>query len=321
MWKPYLFRILWAQSTLKILLAILLVSTGAVYWMWNRQRLQPLPNLTQGLMEDQQERFWFNLVVTQNISKLTQLPTHVLRSDSCFWLTQLQKIREANTEVKVETLSRIMQSQMERVFEDVECSKRLTLHCGHQGNCGFGCQLHHRAFCVLVAFTLGIPLIHNKSEWPFNNPANFHICVSTPCVPKIFAGEFEKDFAFNANHPVIGIQARRTDKIGENKDSYHKVTEYMHVVKVHFQLLEVHRSPKTVYVASDDHTVLEEIQKMYRRPEWKILGFQSNRTMFYQQERYSGFALKSVLRDIYFLAKSDYVVCGLSSNICRLIME
>ncbi|CAG7826281.1 unnamed protein product, partial [Allacma fusca] len=50
---------------------------------------------------------------------------------------------------------------------------------------------------------------------------------------------------------------------------------------------EVQKGPKTVFVASDDHTVLVDIRKKYKLPSWKILGFDTNITMATERQRNS----------------------------------
>jgi len=35
--------------------------------------------------------------------------------------------------------------------------------------CGFGCQIHHRAACLMISYALRIPLIHDEEEgWPYS---------------------------------------------------------------------------------------------------------------------------------------------------------
>ncbi|CAG7686969.1 unnamed protein product, partial [Allacma fusca] len=134
-------------------------------------------------------------------------------------------------------------------------------------------------------------------------------------------GIYENRLDFDGNQPVIGIQARRTDKIKEAKNSYHSIDEYEHIFKMYFQMLGKRQDTKTVFVASDDHTVLMHIRKSYKLPTWKILGFDTNTTMSNQKERNSDSGLISIVRDVHFLTKCNFVICGLSSNICRLILE
>ncbi|CAG7719906.1 unnamed protein product, partial [Allacma fusca] len=141
------------------------------------------------------------------------------------------------------------------------------------------------------------------------------LCSNNSCVTD------HKNFTFDASRPVFGVQARRTDKIIEAKKSFHATDEYVHIFEVFFKILENHQDPKTVFIASDDHTFLADIRKSYKLPSWKILGFDSNITMANQGQRNSDLGLISIVRDLYFLAKCNFVICGLSSNVCRMILE
>jgi hypothetical protein len=71
---------------------------------------------------------------------------------------------------------------------------------------------------------------------------------------------------FGAINPYVGIQVRRTDKLGKEA-GFHTVEEYMKYVEEYFEFLEVKEKrklhPKRVYVASDDPIVLEECRRKY----------------------------------------------------------
>ncbi|CAG7722073.1 unnamed protein product, partial [Allacma fusca] len=132
---------------------------------------------------------------------------------------------------------------------------------------------------------------------------------------------YEKNFTFDASKPVIGIQVRRTDKKTEASHSYHSTEEYMQIAKTYFHILGNIQDPKTVFVASEDHTVLMSIRKKYKLPQWQILGYDSNQTLYSQKQRSSDSGLVSIIRDFNFLAKCDFVICGISSNVCRIVLE
>ncbi|CAG7826085.1 unnamed protein product [Allacma fusca] len=207
----------------RFLFAISLLTVAGLYWVleplkqsdkFQQDQIQrefqctPISQSVNELDPFHQERFWYDLVVNQNISSLNQLPIHILQSHGCFWLTQIQIFREENDERKVKCLSEVMQSQMEKVLEDVDCSNRLTLNCGHQLDC------------------------------------------------------------------VFGIQARRTDKVTEDKNSYHSNDEYKHIFEAYFKMLGNPQDPKTAFVASDDRSVLADFRNTYKLPRytfpWKM---------------------------------------------------
>ncbi|CAG7832435.1 unnamed protein product [Allacma fusca] len=305
---------------------------------------------------------------------------------------------------KLDILARAIEQQLEVLSSQTNCSQSLTLSCGHNDPCGLGCQLHHRAACLLMSYTLGIPLIHDsKTAWPFTSPwqevyerlgsgckvnaktifvtwRQGHLpvlhfgraCSSFPSlcplesqieypllagvpIPKgllniikmnhedpflWYLGQFIKFTIKNSKKmqrviaasargmniigktPVVGLHVRRTDKIFEASDSYHELGDYMKIAGEYFDTFhELDASPRTVYIASDDHTVLEKAKTSYTLPVWRILGLTSHTTFYNQPERNSDQSLKSIVQDIFFLSQSKFLVCGLSSNVCRLVFE
>jgi hypothetical protein len=43
--------------------------------------------------------------------------------------------------------------------------------------CGFGCQLHHRAACLMISYAMGLPMIHDirsdgEGGWSYANSWN-----------------------------------------------------------------------------------------------------------------------------------------------------
>lgn len=63
--------------------------------------------------------------------------------------------------------------------------------------------------------------------------------------------------------PIVGLQIRRTDKLG-TEAAFHSLEEYMKWVEDWFKIEEYKTSSsikRRIYVATDDPTVFEEAQK------------------------------------------------------------
>jgi len=54
-------------------------------------------------------------------------------------------------------------------------------------------------------------------------------------------------------------------------------------------------------------------------PKWDVRGFESNKTFESQAKRKD--VLDDIVRDVVILSKCHYLICGFSSNICRLEYE
>ena len=119
---------------------------------------------------------------------------------------------------------------------------------------------------------------------------------------------------------TVGIHVRRNDKIIENESKYYPIAEYMKYAKEYFEKEEFKKKnkfiSKQVFIASDDESVFDEIRKKY--PEYKVLGDELRTRSASLMSRYDFESLKYLITDIHMLSQSDYIVCTLSSNVCKL---
>ena len=122
---------------------------------------------------------------------------------------------------------------------------------------------------------------------------------------------------------TVGIHIRRNDKILEKESIYHPIEEYMKHVKEYFDQEQIRRKTKfpkkRLYVISDDPKVFDEIRDKY--PEYEVLGDKSRSHSASLKNRYSINSLLDLISDIHLLSLSDFIVCTLSSNVCRLAYE
>lgn len=120
-------------------------------------------------------------------------------------------------------------------------------------------------------------------------------------------------------HPVVGVHIRRTDKIG-TEAAEHSVDEYMkQVIEYYEQLSLIENVTRRVYVATDERGVIDEIQRKY--PKYKILADPNIAANASVKDRYTSHGLLGIITDLYFLSKSDFLVCTFSSQICRIAYE
>ncbi|XP_069942069.1 alpha-(1,6)-fucosyltransferase-like [Cherax quadricarinatus] len=127
----------------------------------------------------------------------------------------------------------------------------------------------------------------------------------------------EKSIQFE--HPIVGVHVRRTDKRTET--SYHNVEEYMEQVEEYFaglQLLDPNVT-RRIYLSSDEPKVYEEMEKKY--PHYKILYHRKHVQVDQDITRFTVTSLRDLVVDIYFLARTDYIVVTFTSNIGRLVYE
>lgn len=122
--------------------------------------------------------------------------------------------------------------------------------------------------------------------------------------------------------PIVGIHVRRTDKVTSKEAKFHGLEEYMSAVDEYYNNLYM-RDPGTtikrrVYIASDDPKVITEAKEKY--PHYEVLGDQKV-VATVQKGRFTTAGLYGIILDTTLLSHCDYIVCTLSSNVCRLIYE
>nr|XP_039250584.1 alpha-(1,6)-fucosyltransferase-like [Styela clava] len=116
--------------------------------------------------------------------------------------------------------------------------------------------------------------------------------------------------------PIAGIHVRRGDKV-KKEAVRHEVEEYMFFVQIWFEqlLLKNKTIVPTVYLATEDARVLPELRNKY--PTYKFITQKVLNVTRKRTDRYVEGGLEGIITDIHFLAKCDYLVCTLSSSVCR----
>ncbi|XP_047493483.1 alpha-(1,6)-fucosyltransferase-like [Penaeus chinensis] len=121
--------------------------------------------------------------------------------------------------------------------------------------------------------------------------------------------------------PIVGVQVRRTDKLRYDS-RFIKLEEYMEVVDDFFDDLEIRGTKVTtrrIYLATDDPKVLQEVKEKF--PHYELVFNEESVATASLGRRRSEANMRNLMADVYFLSRSDFLVCGMSSNICRLAYE
>ncbi|XP_047481676.1 alpha-(1,6)-fucosyltransferase-like [Penaeus chinensis] len=96
----------------------------------------------------------------------------------------------------------------------------------------------------------------------------------------------------------------------------------MEAVNDFFDDLEIRGTNVTsrrIFLATDDPRVVQEARKKY--PNYRIVCNEESVATAHMKERRSEANMKNFFSDVYFLSRSDFLVCSMSSNICRLAYE
>ncbi len=117
------------------------------------------------------------------------------------------------------------------------------------------------------------------------------------------------------------VQIRRGDKIG-NESRYFTLNQYMFFVINYYKKLALKgfSGEKFVFVASDDSNAIQELRNKYKDFKFIDKKFYFNKTEI-NGEKYSPNNLLHTIIDTHFLARSDFLVCTMSSNVRNDILN
>ncbi|KAK5972124.1 Fucosyltransferase 8, partial [Trichostrongylus colubriformis] len=240
----------------------------------------------------------------------------------------------------LQAITDVIQAKIHKMQHPDDCGKARILLCNLDKQCGFGCQLHHVAYCFVTAFGSERTMVFNgdgntwrysRKGWtgaflpitsckqedigservpaytlkstervvqlgivdgltnkpaflPLSIPKSLAIALlklhSNP--PAFFISQFlwylmrsgqELKKALNISlsmipfdkGPVVGLQIRRTDKVG-TEAAFHSVEEYMLWTERWFKIedrKQGHNVTRRVFVATDDPSVLPEIKEKW----------------------------------------------------------
>ena len=100
--------------------------------------------------------------------------------------------------------------------------------------------------------------------------------------------------------------------------AYTLLANYMTYVDQYVQKSNFTKNDKILYLATDEPKVYDEAVAAKYTNRYKIINYQS---FSKSRAQSSKDMLEMIIFDVEILSKCDYVVCGLSSNVCRLVYE
>lgn len=87
-------------------------------------------------------------------------------------------------EREAEELSRLVQKRIHQLQNPKDCSKARKLLCSLNKGCGYGCQLHHIVYCMLVAYGTERTMVLKSKGWRYHRAGweDVYQPVSNTCV-------------------------------------------------------------------------------------------------------------------------------------------
>jgi glycoprotein 6-alpha-L-fucosyltransferase len=113
---------------------------------------------------------------------------------------------------------------------------------------------------------------------------------------------------------LLSLHIRRGDKVG-GEALYFDVEQYMFYVVNYFKKLTLKgfKGERVIFVASDEANVTQEL--IFKFPDFKFI----NHKLYFDEKNADSKRnpenLLHAIIDIHFLARSDFIVCTMSSNV------
>ncbi|XP_060577595.1 alpha-(1,6)-fucosyltransferase-like [Ruditapes philippinarum] len=132
----------------------------------------------------------------------------------------------------------------------------------------------------------------------------------------------EKKKTLGFTDVIVGLQIRRTDKLSEA--NYYNLTEYMKAADNWFDNYEnktgTTGKKRTIFIATDDPGVVKEARQKFS-DHTIINDIDVTVAASKRGTRYQYSSLVGIILDTFLLSMCDYIVCTMTSNICRLAFE
>ncbi|XP_014665116.1 PREDICTED: LOW QUALITY PROTEIN: alpha-(1,6)-fucosyltransferase-like, partial [Priapulus caudatus] len=147
----------------------------------------------------------------------------------------------------------------------------------------------------------------HPSAWWVGQLADYLFKLQPELATEMRKVEAELDFA----SPVVGVHVRRTDKVIKEALAYDTETYVEEVRRYDARRLHTlptaDNAPSKIYLATDDPEVLSSAKKKYA--EYRLLATSEVTASAGLDMRYTDASLRGVIRDVYFLSRTDYLVC------------
>ena len=125
----------------------------------------------------------------------------------------------------------------------------------------------------------------------------------------------------NFSLPIVGFHIRHGDKLTSGEAKYINESIFVKEANAYYKNRNV--TQKKVYIATDDIPALKIVEHL--GPELNIISLPQSYLSIglgnYLKKQFPKEIIESTLVDLYFLTSTNYVVCDLASNICRLVYE
>nr|CAG4650847.1 EOG090X03KK [Simocephalus serrulatus]SVE94145.1 EOG090X03KK [Simocephalus serrulatus] len=276
----------------------------------------------------------------QNAPELANLIQDILSTGKEHEMVLLNDIKELSSmeghddwrAAESRALSDLVQRRLHYLQNPVDCSKARKLVCNLNKSCGYGCQIHHAAYCFIMAYATKRTLILNSKKWRYHR------------------GGWEKVF--------LPLSDTCTDPSGLDRSNWPGTNETQ-VIELPIvdmlsprppflplaiprdlsdRMIRLHGDPQVWWIGQfmkyllryqpDTQKMLDQAkEKMNFKkpvvgyPNYEFIGDVSIAKGAAVATRYTDSSLRGILLDIHMLALSDHLVCTFSSQVCRLAYE
>ncbi|XP_041468753.1 alpha-(1,6)-fucosyltransferase-like isoform X3 [Lytechinus variegatus] len=231
-------------------------------------------------------------------------------------------------------LTKLVQQRLRYVQNPKDCSKVKKISCNIRIPCGYGCQLHHVTYCLLVAFATGRTLVLDSKGMKYAKEG----------LDKYFLPLSETCLDHNGNSTgrwgqqgFEDLQVLTLPIIG----GFHPRPDWLPLAipqDISQRLMRLHGNPivwwmgqLVMYIQRPQPSFQKDIDKMKEAigfthpivgyPDYVFIGDHSIAKSAGLSSRYSDDSLRGIILDIYFLSRTDFFVGTFSSQVSRAVYE
>ncbi|KRX44194.1 Alpha-(1,6)-fucosyltransferase [Trichinella murrelli] len=153
-----------------------------------------------------------------NIFRIYVLDFYNLNIISRKLITQSLKLGEADDRLQLRSarlrhLGNAVQEQLGRLQNPEKCHVARKLTCTLNKSCGFGCQMHHVTFCLIVSYYTNRTMILRGDQWSYSSrgwtsvfkPLSETCTEAEDVPPSMFTAEGDLKKSFLVDAPIVDI--------------------------------------------------------------------------------------------------------------------
>ncbi|XP_027198736.2 alpha-(1,6)-fucosyltransferase 8 isoform X1 [Dermatophagoides pteronyssinus] len=131
--------------------------------------LDPKYEFSRRKLTNDVNELWNYIRSTETVKSEMKNFVKELKNSLLFDLDIIDKRDEKYRQNRLKSLSNYIQKQIHELQNPIDCKIAEKIVCTLNKGCGFGCQIHHLSYCMIIALATKRTLILNSKNWRYVN--------------------------------------------------------------------------------------------------------------------------------------------------------